>query len=189
MTSGVLSVVGATKPYHPDMTIDGVPMSFAHLDPRALAFHVRNLDRVLVVDVKFSNHCFSEAFIAGTHDRSWLVMDGTRERAFCWERYELSRKLPEMVSALPEAAVWVTTSERNYVSYIMRGEGAEAYPMFFHLRKKGGHGEDLTLFVESAYPMGQGDLKTLAGASQKVRFPVLCAKIFQGQAVRFNARR
>lgn len=189
MTSGTLSVVDLAKPYHPDMTIDGAPISFAHLNPRPLAFHVLNLNRGLVADVKFSNHCFSEAFVAGTHDQSWLVMDGNRERAFCWKRYELSKRLPEMVSALPDAAVWVTTWERNYVYYIMLGEGAEAYPMFFHLRKKGEHGEDLTLFVESAYPMGQNDLRALVGASQKVRFPVLCAKVFQGQAIRFNARR
>jgi hypothetical protein len=95
--------------------IDGVSLDLAHLEPRELVFFVRNLNCALAIDVKFTNHCFTVDFKDGVHDPRHLIWDHKRRRTFDPERHELSRMLPDLVDALPNAAVYLTPTDRNYV--------------------------------------------------------------------------
>lgn len=176
-------------PYFPPCTIDGEAIDLAHLEPFAARFEIRNLGRSLTIDVKFSNHCFTTAFDPAVHQRSYVVMDGRRERAFDRERFELSRRLPDMIRSLPDGPVWLTASDRNY-AYVARlaDEDGRSYPMFFHLKRLRDEApRNLSLVVESAYPVA--DVRTVLAGATRISFPVLCAKVFKGEPVRPRARR
>jgi hypothetical protein len=180
----------APKPYHPPLLIGTDLITFAHLEPMQLDCFIKNLDRTLKVSVKFSNHCFTDHFKAGVHNPSWKVMDRSRERVFCYTRYGLSEQLPGMIKALPDAAVWQTKHERNFVYYIKVNDGlGNDYPMFFRLKKEKRDGCHLDLFVESAYPYPVADTKELIESSSKVKFAVLCANVFTGKVQTFKAKR
>ncbi|KLK92843.1 hypothetical protein AA309_12005 [Microvirga vignae] len=180
----------APKPYHPPLLIGGSLITFQHLEPTYLNCFIKNLERTLKIAVKFSNHCFTDHFKTGVHEPSWKVMDGIKERVFCHTRYGLSERLPGMIGALPEAAVWQTTWERNYVYFITLDDGSgHNYPMFFRLKKDKGNGCHLELFVESAYPFAAEETKALIASSSKVKFAILCANVFMGKSVTFKVKR
>lgn len=173
--------------YWPDHLITGSLLDLSHLEPFTLACEVRNLQRVLTIDVKFSNHCFTEDFKEGQHDPALRIMDGKRHRAFNQRRYDLSSHLPGLVRSLPDCAVWQTPAERNYMYFMtLTDASGHDYQMFFHL-KKARKPVDLSLMVESAYPIESAAEQVRK--SNKVRFPVLCAKVFQSQPLLFKAKR
>lgn len=172
-----------------DHVVDGVRLDLAHLEPRGLSFFVKNLGRDLTIDVKFSNHCFTVDFDPEVHDPAHEIMDHKRRRAYDPERHALSRKLPDMITALPSAAVYLTPSDRNYV-YLARFEAPDGrfYPMYFHLKRaREASLRNLQMVVESAYPVV--DAKDVLTGTTKISFAVLCAKVFKGERVRPQARR
>lgn len=183
--------------------IDGNALDLSHLEPFLLECEVKNLDRILTIEVKYTNHCFTENFVDGKHDPARKIMDHKRPRAFDQTRYDLSFKLPDLVLGLPQTAVW-QTPERNFMNFLVVQDGSGChYPMFFRLKRANKtvylpDADDnlaavfartihLELIVESAYPIQSA--KELIDKSSKVRFPILCAKVFQGQKVEFKARR
>lgn len=174
-------------PYFPPLTIDGKTVDLAHLEPLSLAFAVMRLDgRMITIDVKFSNHCYTEAFVPDRHDPAHVVMDRGQKRAFDPLRHDLSRYLPDIVRSLPERSVHITRPGRNYVYMAQVAVANSNYPMFFHLRR-GGDRHDLTMVVESAYPVR--DRRAILRGTVKVSFAVLCAKTFRGEEVTSQARR
>ena len=170
-------------------TINGEKLDLAHLEPFAFAFYIRNLNRELTIDVKFSNHCFTIDFDHMVHSPSLLIMDYKRERAYDAERYEMSRNLPDMINSLPNAAVYLTSSDRNYVYLAnVKATNGFLYPMYFHLRRAQANSRrNLSMIVESAYPVPSRN-EVLKGTT-KISFAVLCAKIFKGERVNPHARR
>jgi hypothetical protein len=173
--------------YWPDHLIEGSLLDLSHLEPFHLDCHVQNLDRTLRIDVKFSNHCFTEQFDDSAHDPALKIMDASRPRAFNRRRYELSSHLPGLVRSLPQSAVWQTPVERNFMYFMtLTDASGHDYQMFFHLKKARSQ-VDLSLMVESAYPVESA--RDHARICSKVRFPVLCAAVFQSRKLRFHVKR
>lgn len=178
--------------YWPELSINGDEVCFAHLEPFSFscpALAGKKPDP-LVINVKFSNHVFTEKFETGKHDDALKVMDHKAPRAFSQERYALSHNLPEMLRALPEIKVFQTATRRNYMTFrkIVEVENEEAdYELFFMMKKKKQKGSHLELFVESAYPVLKAEQKK-QNRQNKVRFLVLADKVFRGAKLSFASR-
>jgi hypothetical protein len=175
------------EPYWPPLTIDGAAIDLAHLEPRLLGCPVKDRAEALQINVRFSNHCFTEAFDPARHGPDLLVMDHKRQRAFDRRRHALSRNLPAMLDALPGATVHQTPERRNYLYCVTLAEpdASGLYQMFFTLRKAGTGPHQLELFVESAYDApGSARLKRPSA----IRFTVLAWKVYKGEAIRFAPR-
>ena len=173
--------------YWPPLIIGGLTVDLAHLEPFALACAVDGRDNALVINVRFSNHCFTEAFVDGVHSAETIVMDHKTKRAFSQVRYACSRSLPAALARLPSGKVHQTAEQRNYVyATTIESDHGELYEIYFTLKKAGGELGDLNLFVESAYPV---DVATARPKRPRaIRFKVLALKIFRNEAVRFAAR-
>jgi len=175
------ALAASAVPYFPSLTINGQAIDLAHLEPLSLAFAVERLaGRTLTIDVKFTNHCYTETFDPGRHDPAHVVMDRGRKRVFDPQRHDLSRHLPEIIRSLPARSVHITRPGRNYVYVAQVDVQGSAYPLFFHLRR-GAQRHDLTMVVESAYPVA--DRQEILRGTSKVSFAVLCAKTFRGERV------
>jgi hypothetical protein len=180
-----------SAPYWPPLTIDGAAIDLAHLEPITLGCPVKERAEGLEINVRFSNHCFTEAFDPASHGQDLLIMDHLRQRAFDRRRYELSRHLPAMVAALPAATVHQTPERRNYLYCVTLPGPVESgpdglYQMFFTLRKAAkASPQQLELFVESAYA-GPGTVRVKR--PNAIRFTVLAWKVYKGEAIRFAPR-
>jgi hypothetical protein len=76
------------------------------------------MNRELIIDVAFANHCYTKQFIDGDHDPEQIILTEAknRHRIFCPIRYELSHRLPDLIKVLPNSKVHQTPQQRNYVA-------------------------------------------------------------------------
>lgn len=175
---------GPHHPYFPPLVVDGQTVAFDHLEPFQFEMASQVRPSGVVIDVRFSNHCFSESFDPARHAELVVeVWDGPRRRVFCPVRYGQSFDLRELVKSLPTAQVF-QTPELNFV----RIAGSD-YRMFFRVRRAAaGENHHVKLFVESAYSPEAGQALAPARMS-KVRFAVLVDKTLRGEKLKFHHKR
>jgi len=181
--------MSTAKPFFAPLLVAGQTIDFAHLEPFQFTIATTARPKGAVVDVRFSNHCFSDAYDPARHPNPVDVWDRGQRRAFDQSRYDLSRGLKPIIEALPAASVF-QTPEANFVRIVPPGDDAQEYRIYFNVKRGGGAVDaDVSLFVESAYyPDGR---KPLLKPSQmtKVKFALLVDKTVRGEKLRFQYRR
>lgn len=175
--------------YFPPLEVAGQTLAFDHLEPFVLEMATQSRPNGVKIDVRFSNHCFSETFVAALHDETAVpVWDGPRRRVFCPIRYGLSQALLHILKGLPTAHVY-QTPEANFLRIGVRNDGgAGDYRVFFRVKRGADAGVDLKLFVESAYSPEPAQALAIAHMS-KVRFAVLIDKTLKGEKLKFHRKR
>lgn len=178
-----------TKSYFPTLLVGGVPVNFAHLEPFQFTMVTDARPKGAVIDVRFSNHCFSESYDTARHPDPVDVWDRGQRRAFDQSRYDLSLGLPGLISGLPGAVVY-HTPEANFVRIVAPGaNGPDEYRIYFNVKRGGVRNCDVSLFVESAYPPDFGKAVLGPAKMTKVRFALLVDKTLRGEKLRFHYRR
>jgi len=175
--------------YHPPLGLHGQIYDLSHLDPFRFEANSTKVARALRVNVRFTNHCYSETFDPTRHEEHEpAIMDGQRRRAFCPNRYALSHLLPGLIGGLanPGARVHETVSRRNWMYAVTVELGAEGvrYQIFFDLRRtidERRRFQDLDMVVESAYP-GTPD-RAAPNVLGRVNFLLLAGSVYMGKPV------
>lgn len=102
------------------------------------------------VEVDFGLHCFTRDIEEGeTSDPILMYSDARETRIFDFERYELSKLLPDLVDSLPCRKCF-HTEKGNFFTIEINGEERALYHVFFEASRTGAK-ETLRLFVQSAY--------------------------------------
>jgi hypothetical protein len=178
------------KPFFPTLMVGGAPVGFAHLEPLQFTMETEVRPKGAVIDVRFSNHCFSEGYDPELHPDPVDVWDRGQRRAFDQGRYELSLGLPAIIAGLPTAVVYLTP-EANFVRIMAPGaNGDDEYRVYFNVKRGGRQPAcDVSLFVESGYsPVGAKQILKPAQMT-KVRFAILVDKTLRGEKLRFQYKR
>lgn len=178
----------AVKSFFPPLVVGGQPIDLTHLEPFQFVMNTAARPGGAIVDVRFSNHCFSDTYDAKRHPEPVDVWDRGQRRAFDRERYDLSLGLRPVIEALPAASVFYTP-ESNFVRIVPPGEEAE-YRIYFNVKRGGGPvAADVSLFIESAYrPDGRKHVLRPAQMT-KVKFALLVDKTVRGERLSFQYRR
>ncbi|MER1941741.1 hypothetical protein ABS755_13675 [Castellaniella sp. FW104-16D08] len=121
----------------------------------------------MTIAVAFAMHCFTKD--AAMADPSADTYSDEREtRAFCSDRYQLSKLLPALVRGLASSACQFAKADNYVVVETADQEGnARLYGVFFNVKKwKAEDGPCVLLTVQSAYPFspskpqpGQGKIR------------------------------
>jgi hypothetical protein len=179
----------AIEHYHPPLRIRGEIYDLSHLDPFQFEVSSTKVPRPLRINVRFTNHCFSEAFDPAKHlSDEPVIPDGQRRRAFCPDRYDLSLRLPALIQGLGEPAAFVheTAARRNwmYAALVEVPIAGTRYQIFFELRRaipERRRLQDLDMIVESAYPADPN--RPEPNILGPVRFALLAGSLFLGKVV------
>lgn len=175
--------------YHPPLRIRGQVYDLSHLHPFQFDVSSSKVPRRLRINVRFTNHCFSEAFDPAKHPADEPVIpDGQRRRAFCPDRYDLSPRLPSLIRGLadPAARVHETAARRNWMhaALVEVPFAGTRYQIFFELRRtvpERRRLQDLDMVVESAYPADPS--RTEPNILGPVRFALLAGSLYLGKVV------
>lgn len=108
-------------------------------------------ERRYCVEIEFGLHCFTRGFKDGeTPDKALLYSSASETRVFDFERYELSKLLPQIVEQLPADKCSHTGHGNFFCIEVVDNAGNRAsYYVFFESSRVAGGG--LRLFVQSAY--------------------------------------
>jgi len=130
-------------------------------------------DRTIAIEVRFSSHCFTEK--AGPDDAPDLLYIHAQERRrFDLIRYELSKRLPDLIRQLPGKSVY--RSQTSNFFFLRATKGTEypgPYVVFFNMRKARQADIDLLMRIESAY--AKPNMTTRASAVRFERLALSCA--------------
>lgn len=128
----------------------------AHLHPRTFIFERptegRRVAESYKVEVHFSLHCFTrDPRPPETADATLIYPDSYERRIFDFRRYELSKRLPEIIQSLPKRKPRHNGHRRNFFTIELINENEETieYDVFFKM-KKVARGR-LEMIVESAF--------------------------------------
>lgn len=131
------------------------------------------------IQVGFSMHCFTRGRVEGD-DPALLYRDDREVRTFDHNRYELSKKLKELVQALDQRTC-LHAKQDNYMVIDLENtqKVTVRYGVFFNLKKVGrSNGRpELLLVVQSTYELTPG--KSLP-KSEKIGFKVLVRHVING---------
>jgi hypothetical protein len=177
------------KPFFPTLLVAGVPVNFDHLVPFQFLVMTKARPGGAIIDVRFSNHCFSDAYNAENHVGPAVdVWDRGLRRVFSQHRYDLSLGLRNIVEALPTSTIFLTP-EANFVRVVPAGyNGIGEYRVYFNARH-GRAASDVSVYIESAYSPDFSKPMLKPSQMTKVRFAVLVDKTIRGEKIRFQHKR
>src|SRR6266568_5643955 len=124
---------------------DGKTYDLAHLHPCTVRFE-RPADKgkpaeIYNVDIVFTSHCFTRSPQSAEAYDPQLVYphDDYECRLFDFRRYELSKRLPEIIHGLPLRKPFHNRNRQNFftVEVILEGGAHVEYDVFFKVKKIG----------------------------------------------------
>lgn len=141
-----------------EFSLDGLTYDLSHLDAHIIEYEQPPKDDKQPIKYKFyvtySMHCFTKDYDHySQEDKSKLMYETSLEkRPFCKVRYELSKKLPEIISNLPSKKIGFAGYD-NFANIEIFDEEKEKiiyYKVVFTVYR---HEKKFRLHVISAYPI------------------------------------
>ncbi len=177
------------KSFFPTLLVAGAPINLDHLEPFQFLVATKARPSGATLDVRFSNHCFSERYNSTIHLAPIAdVWDRGQRRVFSQQRYDLSLGLRAIIEALPTSPIYLTP-EANFVRIITATDnGLKEYRIYFNA-KHGRYSSDVSLFIESAYQPDFSKQVLKPSQMTKVRFSVLVDKTIRGEKIKFQHKR
>jgi hypothetical protein len=130
-------------------TIRGKTYTLEHLEPFCFTLETDAGPRV--VDVRFSCHCFTEE-LTPAHTPDFRYKHGHETRAFDFDRHELSKLLPLLISELRRRSVYFSKMSNFFTLQQDPATGFTGpYLVFFNVTRSKTKGVHVLMNVESAY--------------------------------------
>lgn len=145
----------------------------SHLSPRTLQFErPAQGDKpavIFTVDVVFSLHCFTHELPSCAYDWKLTYSDSRETRLFDFERYEHSKRLPEIIETLAQRKCF-HTGHGNFVTIEIARKNGDSinYYIFFTASKSGRIGR-VNIYIQSAYVPN----KKVGTSGKPIRFLVI----------------
>jgi hypothetical protein len=157
-------------------TIRGKTYTLEHLEPFSFTLETEAGPRV--VAVRFTCHCFTEE-ITPAHTPDLRYTHDHETRAFAFDRHELSKLLPQLISELGSRSVYMSMMSNFFT---LRQDPAAGftgpYLVFFNVTRSTDKGVHVLMNVESAY-MKPG----MTERASPVKFTTLIEKTAAGRRV------
>lgn len=135
-------------------------------------------------NIEFSMHCFTKKLIdnKAITDEALFYSGPKETRLFCFERYELSKQLPEIINNIDKKPCWHTNHGHFFTIELQNQNGVKSdYEIYFDVHKSGKGW--LTLIVKSAYVRDE-KYGTTQPKKRKIRFSVITRSRFENKKLR-----
>lgn len=173
-----------------DFNYQGQVYSLSHLNSFRHTFvqqaKGKNPERLYKVDVEFSSHCFTKGLKQDTlanHPEDLHYSDDRETRIFCFDRHELSKRLPGIIREI-DLRKCFHTGKSNFltIEFIDENEQKQQYEVYFVVTKK--DKGVLRLFIQSAYPRDPTHIPEKKVRRKPVGFYILLHNTLKGKPTR-----
>ncbi len=160
-----------------DFTHEKNIYSLSHLDPFEWHFTSEATSNSpsshFKFHVNFSLHCFARDLQPNEEADPFLLYKGPKEdRYFCFDRYELSKQLPDIIKSLPYRPCWHTHHGNYFTIELVDRKGLTIdYEVYFDVTRSSRNGW-LNLIVQSAYIRSK-NYQTTRPRKRKIGFKVI----------------
>ncbi len=142
-------------------------------------------ERVFNLVIFYSLHCFTRGIEPGEIPNPALCYSDRREtRVFDFQRYELSKRLPQITAELAKRKCYHSGKGNFFVVELVDESGSrEEYEVFFVASRSSTRGV-LNLFVQSAYIRDQDHLSARPTPRKTIRFEILLHNVQTGKLIK-----
>ncbi len=136
-----------------------------------------------IFDVRFSLHCFTNA-CKESDDKKLQYSDNRETRSFCFTRYQLSLKLPEIVKVIHTKRCNHTGKGNFFIIESITEDGdLIEYEVYFDIKKSPRNNDPMKLFIQSAYVRTE-ESKKYRHQAKKINFFVIAHNKKHGKPIR-----
>lgn len=165
-------------------THEAIEYDLEHIHPFEFEFTApaaaRRPERIYKLQVLFSMHTFTRGLKQDEYVPDLLYRDNREVRAFDFLRYELSKKLPDIVKQLGERRCYHTNHGNFFtIELVDENDQQNDYEVYFKLSRANRKGW-LNLFIESAY-VRDDEHHSTQPKKRKIRFQVIAYNVMQGR--------
>lgn len=170
-------------------TFQGTTYDLSHLDPFDWHYTTEATDKLTAIKYKFqvtfSMHCFSRKPLVNEQVTGNMWYPWPREqRIFCFDRYEFSKQLPDIIQDLGGRNCWHTHHGTFFtIEVTTKGVQKTEYEIYFDVTKATRKGNWLNLVIQSAYERTDAYASTRP-KKRKIRLHVIARNKQQGREVR-----
>lgn len=138
-------------------------------------------DRRYCIQVLFSMHCFT---VKELSEDALRYSDSRETRRFCFDRYELSKRLPGIIRDIGNRKCFHTPHNNYFLVEVIQEDGNKTeYEIYFKLSRSGKK-KLLNLFVESAYVRDQRYKVSKAKRRKPIRFVILARNVEEKRPIK-----
>lgn len=170
-------------------TYNSTTYDLSHLHPRTTIVTqnatAEKPKRVFNLVVFFSLHCFTRGIAPSESLNPALCYSDAREtRLFDFQRYELSKRLPQIIAELAQRKCYHSGKGNFFVVELVDASGAsEEYEVFFVASRSSTRGI-INLFVQSAYIRDKTHLAARPAQRKPIRFEILLHNVQVGKPIK-----
>lgn len=171
-------------------THNAVTYDLSHLHPsKATVTQNATADkpeRVFNLVVFYSLHCFTRGIAKGESPNPDLCYGDSREtRIFDFRRYELSKRLPQIIAELAQRKCYHTGKGNFFIVELVDAASgsSEEYEVYFEASRSSTRGL-LNVFVQSAYVRDQGHLSARPAPRKPIRIEILLHNVQAGKPIK-----
>ncbi len=162
----------------------GEVFTLDHLHPHDWHYVIpakgQNPERRFTVNVSYGLHCFTRTPQSNeTVPVDGWYSDSREQRAFCHERWKLSKRLPEIIASLGQRKCLHTGREEFTTIQVVEEGRIFDYAVFFVVTKAKKSGGDLNLFIVSAH-----ERYNALPHKKPIRFDVILVNRYKGKAIK-----
>ncbi len=166
-------------------TFDGESYDLTHLHPVRLECKQEankgKPERIYKFQVIFSLHCFTTKKL-GDEDSRLFYRDNRECRVFCFDRYQLSKRLPEIIKDIFGRKCYHTGYSNYFTIEILNQKGVKVeYQVYFTVTKCSKVKGTLNLYIQSAY-LNTKNIK--AKKSKPIKFRVIAYNTQVNRAIK-----
>jgi hypothetical protein len=168
---------------------EGMIYDLTHLHPKQLTYRQEakgdKPERVYVVDVIFSIHCFTRGIKPGENpNRSLLYADTRESRVFDFRRYALSKELPNIVEELHRRKCHHSGKGNFFVAEVIDQNGNLLnYEIYFDASRSSKKGV-VNLYVQSAYVRDEAH-RSNKPKKKPIGFTVILHNVLNNKPIKF----
>tara|TARA_Y100000310_G_scaffold170879_1_gene171030 strand:+ start:1099 stop:1632 length:534 start_codon:yes stop_codon:yes gene_type:complete len=151
----------------------GKTYTFEHLCAKKLTFENPNIPEKYTLYITISHHVFTEGVKNKTYTNDELYPNNKDKRVFSIERYLLSKRIPDILSNLPNQFFYHGGHGKYCSCKIENSKGVEVtYQIVYRIWRQE---RKLRFHIESAYPLENN------GRKKKVKFWTICHNLINGK--------
>lgn len=164
----------------------GITYDLGHLHPFCFQYKqqatVNKPESIFNVQLCFSLHCFTkDGLLSSSSPLNYS--DAKETRTFNFDRYELSKKLPEIVMSLHMRKCMHTTRGNYFVIDVDTPDaGKLEYEVFFNVGKL--ENNVASIYIESAYVRDEAHMKNRPPTTKKISLFVLIYNKLNNKIIR-----
>jgi len=135
------------------------------------------------IKIRFGLHCFTRGK-KGTEDPLLFYKDNRECRIFCFDRYELSKRLRIIVTELLDRKCYHTGKSNYFTVDLIDKDGKEVgYEVYFIVSKCTNEKGVLNLYIQSAYPR----TRNISTKKKKpIKFKIIAYNTMTGKDIKLS---